>query len=309
VTRSAGMHPVAGRAWPWGLALWIAVACVLFVTAPPPPPKPPPTAEEIAASARATSLVVRDVQRWYAEHGDLRIPWDEAQGHLTIVIDDVGRELHVFEQLLSLRFPLTFSVLPGSVYAAGVQLRLRGDRRRPRQIMLHLPMEPLDGRLMHEGDEAREVFLRVDDSPDRLVAKLEQALRRVPTATGVNNHMGSRLSAERTAMDAIMPTLYERGLVFLDSRTTADTVAELAAREAGVPTAARHVFLDDDRSAEAIETALNEAARLARHAPTIAIGHPSVELQEVLERELPRLHEAGIGIYSLSEVMARQHAG
>jgi uncharacterized protein len=309
VTPTVGRRPVqVGRGWQWGLLAWISIACVLFVAMPAPPPAPPPTAEETAASARATALVVRDIEQWYAERGDLRIPWDRAQGHLVIVIDDVGRELHVFEQLLSLRFALTFSVLPGSIYAAGVQLRLLGDRRRHRDIMLHLPMEPLDGARMSEGDEARETFLKVDDSAERLVAKLEQALQKVPTATGVNNHMGSRLSADRVAMDAIMRRLREQGLVFLDSRTTAQTVAELSAREAGVRTAARHVFLDDDPSEPAIEAALAEAARMAREKPTIAIGHPSVELHDVLQRELPRLHTAGIAIYPLSELIARAEA-
>lgn len=295
--------PVRGR--PWGLVVWIAVACALFVWAPAPPPAPPPTDEEIEASARATALIVRDVRRWYAEHGDLRIPWDDAKGRLAIVIDDVGRELHVFERLLSLRFPLTFSVLPGSVYTAGVQLRLRADSRRRREIMLHLPMEPLDGSLMEQGDEAREEFLRTDDSAEQLVAKVEDALRRVPTAVGVNNHMGSRLSADRAAMAAIMRPIQARGLVFLDSRTTAETQAELAARDAGIPTAARHVFLDDDPSEAAIEAALGEAVRMSKERPTIAIGHPSVELHEVLRRELPRLHAAGVAIYPLSEVVAR----
>jgi uncharacterized protein len=310
VPRSADRHPpLVGRAWRWGLLAWIGVACVLFVMAPPPPPRPPPTPEEIEAGNRATALVVREIEQWYAEHGDLWIPWDQAQGHLAIVIDDVGRELHLFEQLLSLRHRLTFSVLPGSVYTAGVQLRLRGDRRRPRDIMLHLPMEPLDGDLMHRGDEAREVFLRTDDSAERLVAKLEQALRRVPTAIGVNNHMGSRLTADRAAMDAIMRPLHARGLWFLDSRTTADTKAELAARGVGLPTVVRHVFLDDDPSEAAIEAALAEAAARARLEPTIAIGHPSVELLDVLRRELPRLHEAGIAIVPASEVVARAHAG
>ena len=293
------------RAWKGSLVLWIALACGLFFAAPPPPPEPPPTTEELAASARATAFVVRDIEQWYAEHGDLRIPWDEAQGHLAIVIDDVGRELHVFDQLLSLRFPLTFSVLPGSTYAAGVQLRLRADTRRPREIMLHLPMEPLDASMMEQGHDAREVFLRVEDSPETLVAKLEDALRRVPAATGINNHMGSRLTAQRAAMEVIMASIAERGLLFLDSRTTADTVAESAAREAGVRVAARHVFLDDDPSPAAMEAALAEAARSSRERPTIAIGHPSVELLEVLRRGLPELHETGVTIVPLSELVTR----
>jgi uncharacterized protein len=293
---------VQARGW---LLVWTAAACLLFFVAPPPPEPPPPTSEELAASARATALVVRDIEQWYAEHGDHRIPWSEARGHLALVIDDVGRELHVFDQLLSLRFPVTFSVLPGAIYAAGVQLRLRADSRRPREIMLHLPMEPLDASMMERGDEAREVFLRAEDSAQVLVAKLEDALRRVPAATGINNHMGSRLTSDRAAMEAIMQPIAARGLLFLDSRTTAETTAEQVARASGVRTAARHVFLDDDPSESAIEASLAEAVRQSLERPTIAIGHPSAPLLAVLRRELPRLHASGIGVYPLSELVAR----
>jgi len=261
------------------------------------------TTEEIAALQRGIDRIVADARRWQAERGDRKLGWDVASGHLAIVVDDVGRELHLLEQLLGLRYELTFSVLPGAVFAAGAQLRLRADRRRYREILLHLPMEPDDPARMREGDEAREDFLLRADSADEQRRKLEAALARVPAAIGVNNHMGSRLTTDRAAMDAVMPVLAERGLVFLDSRTTAATVAELAAVDAGVPTLARRVFLDDDPSEAAIDAALLRAAELARQAPTVAIGHPSPELVAVLERRLPQLYDQGIGVYPLSALL------
>jgi hypothetical protein len=293
------------RRAPFGLLAWIAVAGALMIAAPDPPSPPVSTTEELDASRRATAIVVRDVKRWHAEHGDRSIPWDEARGHLAIVIDDVGRELHVLEKLQSLRAHLTFAVLPGSVYAAGAQLRLRSDRRRYREVLLHLPMEPLQTAQMHDGAEAREVFLLASDSPAELRGKLQAALERVPAAVGVNNHMGSRLTADRGAMDAIMPVLRQRQLWYLDSRTIAQTQAEAAAEAAGVPVVPRHVFLDNDPSQPAITAPLQQAVAASRDQPTIAIGHPSVELHAVLERELPRLHAQGIGIYPLSHVVAR----
>ena len=151
--------------------------CCALVLAAPAPPEPPAITEEAAAiMQRTTDLVVRDTRAWQRDHGDQTIPWDEAEGHLAIVIDDVGRELHLFEQLLALRHPLTFSVLPGSIYALGVQLRLRGDARRPREIMLHLPMEPGDPGMMVAGAEADEAFLLRADSPAARRAKLEAAV-------------------------------------------------------------------------------------------------------------------------------------
>jgi hypothetical protein len=170
-------------------------------------------------------------------------------------------------------------------------------------------MEPGDPGMMKAGPEAREEFLRVDDTPEVLAAKVERALRRVPAAVGVNNHMGSRLTTDPDAMRVVMAALaHHGGLFFLDSRTTAETVAERAAREAGLEALPRHVFLDHDPSVEAISGQLRRAEALSRQAPTVVIAHPSRAVVEVLERELPRLTREGIGVYPLSELIRRANA-
>lgn len=293
---------------PWSLLAWVALCAALVLAAPAPPEPPTSTEEQAAILQRTTDLVVRDTKAWQRDHGDQVIPWDEARGHLAIVIDDVGRELHLFEQLLALRHPLTFSVLPGSIYAPGVQLRLRGDARRPREIMLHLPMEPADPAMMLAGAEADEAFLVRTDSPAERRAKLEAALGRVPAAVGVNNHMGSALTPDPVAMAEVMEILRARSLFFLDSRTIATTRAEEAARAVGVPTLPRDVFLDHDPSAAAIEAALDEAARRSHRTPVVVIAHPSAEVVEILARRLPKLHAEGVGVYPVSQVLAARSA-
>jgi polysaccharide deacetylase 2 family uncharacterized protein YibQ len=293
---------------PWSLIAWLGLCGVLVLAAPAPPEPPGVTAEEAAIMQRTTDLVVRDAKAWQRDHGDQVLPWAQAEGHLAIVIDDVGRELHLFEQLLALRHPLTFSVLPGSIYALGVQLRLRGDARRPREIMLHLPMEPADPAMMVSGAEAQEIFLRLTDPPATVRTKVEDALARVPAAVGVNNHMGSALTPSGDAMAEVMAVLRPRALFFVDSRTIAATQAEAAARAAGVPTLPRDVFLDHDPSAAAIEAALDDAARRSRQAPVVAIAHPSAEVVEVLARRLPQLLAQGVGVYPVSRLMAARGA-
>lgn len=293
----------------FGLPLWIAAATVLFWIAPQPPEAPRQLPEDIAAMQRTTDFVVRDTKAWQRDHGDRALPWEQAEGHLAIVIDDVGRELHLLEKLVALRYRLTFSILPGSVYAAGAQLRLGADRRRYREVLLHLPMEPSSEQAMHEGDEAKETFLLRSDDPETLRRKTADALDRVPAAIGVNNHMGSQLTADRKAMDAVMSVLRERDVFFLDSRTHHDTQAIAAAQKAGVPSLARQVFLDHDPSADAIAAQLREAARLSKHGPTVAIGHPSAEMYEVLAAQLPELLEQGVSIYPLSHVLEHQLRG
>jgi polysaccharide deacetylase 2 family uncharacterized protein YibQ len=263
------------------------------------------TLEERLAQQRAADFIVRDAKHWQAQRGDLTMPWEEAEGHLAILVDDVGRELHVLDKLLALRFQLSFAVLPGSIYAPGVQLRLREDRRRYREVLLHMPMQPLDAAQMFEGPEADETFLLVTDDEVTLRHKLAAALDRVPAALGVNNHMGSSLTTDRAAMDAVMGMLRDRGLYFVDSRTSADSQAGLAAAAAGVRNTAREVFLDNEISEPAIEAQLQRAANLSREHPVVAIGHPSVELHAVLERRLPELHAAGVGVYPVSRLLAR----
>jgi hypothetical protein len=288
------------------LVAWWAVAGALFVAAPAPPAGPLATAEDEAIFRRQVEQTVAATGRWQDERGDLRLPWEQATGHLAIVIDDVGRELHLFDQLLALRFPLSFSVLPGAVYAAGAQLRLRGDRRRPREILLHLPCEPVDPAAMRADGEAREQFLRVGDPPEHLRGSLAAALERIPTAVGVNNHMGSRLTADRSAMDALMPVLRARGLYFLDSWTTPHSQGLAAAEAAGVRALGRDVFLDHDPRPEAILAQMRLAAARARQSPTVVIAHPSEAVVETLRAELPRLFREGIAVFPLSEVLAHR---
>lgn len=288
------------------LAVWIALACVLLLLAPPPPPPPISTPEDEAIFQRRVDQTVEKTLRWQRERGDQTIAWDQARGHVAIVIDDVGGELHLFEQLHALRFPLSFSVLPGAMYTPGVQLRLRADRRRPREILLHLPCEPLDAAKMADDAARGELFLRVTDPPEQLRAALVAALARVPAAVGVSNHMGSRLTAERAAMDVLMPTLRARGLFFLDSQTTSDSQGRAAAEAAGVPTLARDIFLDVDPAPGAVLAALELAARRARDRPVVIIAHPSQAVVETLRETLPRLHREGVGVYPLREILARR---
>ena len=301
-------HAPAGpdRALRVSLAVWVVLACLLLLLAPPPPPPPVTTAEDEAIFQRTVDQTVEKTRRWQDERGDQTIAWDDAKGHVAIVIDDVGRELHLFEQLLALRYPLSFSVLPGAVYAPGVQLRLRADRRRPREILLHLPCEPEDAAKMTADAALGELFLRVGDPPERLQAALEAALRRVPAAVGVSNHMGSRLTAERAAMDALMPTLRARGLFFLDSETTPASQGQEAAGAAGVPVLARDIFLDVDPTPGAVLAQLELAAQRARDRPVVIIAHPSQAVVETLREALPRLHRDGIGVYPLREILARR---
>lgn len=291
------------------LLAWLLVVAFAVAMTPPPPAAPLVTDDEAEVLQRQVDRAIDRERRWEATKGDRTIPWAEARGRLAIVIDDVGRELHLFDQLLALRYRLTFAVLPGAVYAPGVQLRLRADRRRPRDILLHLPMEPRERAAMEPEIAAGEVFLRSTDSEEEIIAKVRAALDRVPAAVGVSNHMGSAFTANARAMGAVMKALVGRDLFFLDSLTVADSEAAHAAALAGLPAIRRTTFLDHDPSPTAVRSQLLRAVEQSLEgAPVVVIGHPSPTVVEILRQELPRLEAAGVGVYPLGEVVARSRA-
>ncbi len=126
----------------------------------------------------------------------------------------------------------------------------------------------------------------------------------VPYAVGVNNHEGSRGTSDLLLMSELMPLLRERKLFFVDSRTTAATVAETAAHIAGVPAASRNVFLDDVQSASAIRIQFALAVRDAREkGSALAIGHPHPETLKVLSEMLPEAEHQGITLVFASDVV------
>jgi uncharacterized protein len=201
---------------------------------------------------------------------------------LAIIIDDIGSDRPAAEALLKIPYPLTFSVLPGQAHSAEIADAAfhRGD-----QVMLHLPMQ-------FEGSAAKAepVELRVGMPAGEVHAVLDQMLADVPHAIGVNNHEGSLATAQPLLMAELMQDLRRRNLFFIDSRTTAATVAYTQAEQAGVPAASRKVFLDNVETRDAILRQLDLAARdAAGEGSAIAIGHPHSVTVAALTEGLPRL--------------------
>ena len=215
---------------------------------------------------------------------------------LAVVIDDVGYEIDPVRELLALGTPLSFAVIPHQRYSRrAAQIAYE----RGQEVLVHLPMEPLEYPLHDPGQGA---LLSTMDKQEMRTA-LRQALRSVPHARGLNNHMGSRLTADPEAMRLLMQELARRHLYFLDSRTTRDSVALTQARGAHVPCLERHVFLDARPERGFIEAQLGRATERARQqGSAVAICHPRPGTLEVLRRELPRLRERGVTLVLASEL-------
>jgi len=229
-----------------------------------------------------------------------RAPEENFSGapRLAIIIDDLGRDPSAAAAVLALPFPLTASVLPNLPFSADVADRAyrRGDH-----VMLHLPME---AESESGAAQPEAVELRVGMNADQVRSILANMLATVPHAAGVNNHEGSRATADPALMNALMPAIRARGLYFIDSRTTAATVAYDAAESAGVPAASRKVFLDDTPTRKAVLAQIELAARDARRdGSAIAIGHPRPATIAALAEGLPRLRADGVRIVFASELV------
>ena len=214
------------------------------------------------------------------------------QPALAIVIDDVGLDRAAFDAALAIDAPLTFAILP---YAPAAPEFAREAAAAGREVFLHMPMEPRG--LADPGPRALTKAL----SPADVSNRTAWALRRVPGAVGVNNHMGSRLTADREAVGTALAPLQGRGLVFLDSMTSPDSVAADAASALGMPALRRDVFLDNDRSPDAVSAALDAAFEQARkQGRAVAIGHPRPETLAVLAEAEARAEAAGVRLTTVS---------
>jgi len=139
---------------------------------------------------------------------------------------------------------------------------------------------------------------------DQVERDLDSMLETVPHAAGVNNHQGSRATADAKLMGELMSALRRRGLFFVDSRTTAATVAYDAAERAGVLSASRKVFLDDTTNRDAILSQIDLAARDAtRDGFAIAIGHPHPATIAALVEAAPRIEASGVRFVFVSQVV------
>jgi polysaccharide deacetylase 2 family uncharacterized protein YibQ len=215
---------------------------------------------------------------------------------VTIIIDDMGVNRVQTKAITALPGPLTTAFLP---YPPKVEEEVEAARAAGHEIMVHMPMEAEEADL-----DTGDYVLRSSMIPGTFETVLEDNLSKFGGYVGVNNHMGSRLTQDPQAMRIVMAHLFERGLLFVDSRTIAGSVAEEAAREYGVPHAARDVFLDNEPDVASVTKNLEKLEAVARkHGHAIAIGHPKAATVEALRVWLPTLKEKGIVLVPVSAVV------
>lgn len=220
-----------------------------------------------------------------------------SEPRVAIIIDDLGYQLEAGRRAIALPGPIAFAVLPGTPRAAGLA---RWAHERGKEVLLHLPLQA------NSDDKDNEpIGIDLDMSRESVGAMFEAALQSVPHAIGVNSHRGSLLTRHPGHMQWLMEEIRARNdLFFVDSYTTANSVAMQIAAEAGVDAVRRDVFLDPDKSPETVERQFERMKRLAhKRGFVVAIGHPYQATLELLEKELPKLAEQGIRLVTISELV------
>lgn len=218
---------------------------------------------------------------------------------IAIVIDDLGHHYERGKALVDMPYPLTLSFLPGRKYTLELSKRayLSG-----KEVMLHAPMENTRKYPLGFGG------LTSDMDKQAVQRSLQTSIVGVPHLVGLNNHMGSALTQSPKAMSWVMELVASYPLYFLDSKTSADSVAARTARNYGIPTMVRDVFLDHEQTPEYVEEQFEKLLSIAqRKGQAIAIAHPHKVTIEFLNKTLPSLGERGITIATASGLWQMQH--
>lgn len=218
---------------------------------------------------------------------EIRVVPSRAQTRVAIIFDDAGGSLDDLETIIALGRPVTVAVLPGLRFSREVAERARAAGL---EVFLHLPLEPED-----PTKKVGPGGITIDMRDEEIIQIVRADLEDVPGAVGVNNHMGSRGTADERVMRAVLQVVKERGLIFVDSVTSPRSIATRLASEMRIPAAARQVFLDNRDEPEAIRQQIVRLITLARQrGEAVAIGHAQRLTAQVLKEMLPEFDRQGI---------------
>ena len=264
-----------------------------------------PSMKEIAElpSRKSKSLggvVVNDeLPRWR----QLAAPSPVSPGRprIAIVLDDMGLSQSRSLRAADLPGPLTMSFLP---YGDNLQEQVDLVRNKGHEVFLHIPMEP------DTPDFPGPNALLVGLDEDELYRRLQWNLTRFRGFVGVNNHMGSRFTADRNGMDLLLQELNRSGLIFLDSKTNKDTIGYPLAHKRGMPSLIRDIFIDNELDSKAIQAKLKEVEEVAREKGyVIAIGHPHTLTMEELSKWAATLADKGFTLVPVSNLLISPVSG
>ena len=219
------------------------------------------------------------------------------RGVIGLIIDDFGyRNDHVSNGFLQLPGKLTYAIIPGHDYS---QLFSKKAYDAGYEIIVHLPMENI-GKTYGEEEYVLMSYFQDGEIKNRI----NKAFDLLPESIGLNNHQGSRGTADSRVMTLVAGVIKEKKKFFIDSRTTNNSLAETTMRKYGVPTNKRDVFLDNELDEEKIKMQLLELADVSEEKGiAIGIGHVKPQTLNVLAKEIPVLQEKGFRFEFVSNLV------
>jgi len=215
---------------------------------------------------------------------------------VAIIVDDIGGNLNAVKELLEINADLTFALLP---FQAHTREAAEMFHKANKETLLHLPMEPVS----YPREKPGEGALFTDMNDEELVLQLKKNIADVPYISGVNNHMGSKFMTDEKKLILIFNELKKKKLFFVDSRTSNDTKAYEAAKKTGLPIAERKIFIDNNRDYNKIYANLINITKDNDVSSRIIIGHPYPETIRALKEATKVLHEKGVSIVPVSEIV------
>ena len=218
------------------------------------------------------------------------------RGTLVFVIDDAGHNLHELEPFLRFPGPLTIAVLPGLSHSVEAARRIREAGK---EVFLHQPMEAVGG----EDPGPGAIYLWM--SNDEVLEVLERNLAEISPVAGMNNHQGSKITADERIMETVLAFSREHDISFLDSKTTAVSAAPAIARRMGITIGERNVFIDNEQDRASMRHSIEEGLRIAsRRGDAVMIGHIwSPELAPLLKELYQDLVDQGFTFATASQLI------
>ncbi|HET9018023.1 MAG TPA: divergent polysaccharide deacetylase family protein [Acetobacteraceae bacterium] len=265
------------------------------------PPLAPPPAVPVAAPPPQAAAVVAPpaapVPPTWRRHA-VAVAANDPRPKIAVVIDDMGVMRARTAQAMALPAPLTFAWFP---FAPDLPQQMGEAAARGHEALLHMPMQAHTNSLVQTGPDP----LRVDLPAEVNLARLRDAIAAVPGVVGLNNHMGSVATRDTALMELMALQVRAHDMLFLDSVVIPHSAALPAAEAAGVPSAARDVFIDNSGNSGVIRGQLATVEVFARrHGYAIAIGHPRPHTLAALEEWLPTLPGKGFVLWPIAATVA-----
>lgn len=216
---------------------------------------------------------------------------------IAILIDDLGWNEDIAKDLLEIDAPLSLAIIPKHPFSKSIA---EEAKQKNRDILVHIPMESHDPKKMKNEKE----FLKTTTKKEILEKQVEDYLLSVPYAIGVNNHMGSKFTEDKEAMEIVLRKIKEKNLFFVDSMTSPKSIAYKLAQELKIKTGYRSVFLDNSKETSYIKTQILELISISKkNGEAIGIAHCDKNTLSVIKDMLPRLSEDGIKIVPISHLV------